>query len=159
MQLSISEFKGEDQMVKNISRTLLWMLALAMLLPGASLAIGANDVVGTWLTEGGKSKVQISRSGSQYVGKLIWLKEPMRDGKPKTDRMNENASLRARPIKGMLLLSGFVFKGDHWEDGKIYNPEDGKTYSCTLRLKDAHTLEVRGYVFNPVLGKTQYWKR
>lgn len=145
-------------MSKLLSRTFIWFLALALLIPGSSLAITANDIVGIWVTEGGKSHVQISKAGAGYVGKLIWLKEPNRDGKPKVDRMNENASLRSRPLKGLSLLSGFSFKGDHWE-GKIYNPEDGKTYSCNLKFKDARTLEVRGYVLNPVLGKTQYWTK
>lgn len=146
-------------MSKLFSRTLFLLLALALLLPGASLAVGANDIVGTWLTEGGKSKVQITKSGNQYVGKLIWLREPMRDGKPKLDQMNENASMRSRKLQGMMLLSGFTFKGDQWEGGKIYNPEDGKTYSCTLKLNNAKTLEVRGFVLNPVFGKTQHWTR
>lgn len=146
-------------MSKLLSRTFIWLMALALLLPGAAQAVIADNIVGNWGTEGGKSIIQISRQGAQYVGRITWLREPLRDGKPKLDRMNENASLRSRPLKGMVLLSGFVFKGDHWDNGKIYNPEDGKTYSCTIRLKDARTLEVRGYVFNPVLGKTQYWVR
>lgn len=146
-------------MSKLFSRTLFLLLALALLLPGASLAVGADDIVGTWLTEGGKSKVQITKSGNQYIGKLVWLREPMRNGKPKLDQMNENAGMRSRKIQGMVLLSGFTFKGDHWDGGKIYNPEDGKTYSCTLKLNNANTLEVRGYVLNPVFGKTQHWTR
>ncbi|MEZ0374672.1 MAG: DUF2147 domain-containing protein [Candidatus Sericytochromatia bacterium] len=146
-------------MSKLFSRTFIWLLALALLLPGVSLAVSSDDIVGEWVTEGGKSHVQIRKQGSQYVGKITWLKEPLRDGKPKVDIHNSNASLRTRPVMGMGLLRGFVFKGDHWENGKIYNPEDGKEYSCTIKLKDSRTLEVRGYVFNPVLGKTQYWKR
>ncbi|PKL74331.1 MAG: DUF2147 domain-containing protein [Candidatus Melainabacteria bacterium HGW-Melainabacteria-1] len=146
-------------MQKVLTRSFLFFLSVMLLLPGVGLAVSANDIVGTWVTEGGKSHVQISKQGSQYVGKLIWLKEPNRDGKPKVDKNNGNAALRTRPVLGLSLLQGFVFKGDHWENGKIYNPEDGKEYSCSLKLKNATTLEVRGYVFNPALGKTQTWKR
>jgi uncharacterized protein (DUF2147 family) len=122
-------------------------------------AAAPGDVVGKWLTEGGKSHVQLTQQGSSLKGTLIWLKEPLRDGKPKTDLQNPNAALKTRPLIGLTLLQGFAFKSGQWQEGKIYNPEDGKEYSCTLTLKNADTLEVRGYVMNPVLGKTQTWKR
>lgn len=145
-------------MQKVITRSLLVFFGLILMLPGVGLAVSANDIVGTWVTEGGKSNVKISAGGGAYSGKLTWLREPLRDGKPKVDAKNENASLRSRPIVGLSLLSGFSFKGDHWE-GKIYNPEDGKTYSCQLKLRNAKTLEVRGYVMNPAFGKTQVWTK
>ena len=46
-----------------------------------------------------------------------------------------------------------------WSGGRIYNPEDGKTYKCKLTLKDDNTLTVRGYVGLTIFGKTQYWTR
>ena len=122
-------------------------------------AAAPGDVAGKWLTEGGKSHVQLVSQGSSLKGTLVWLKEPLRDGKPKTDLQNPNAGLKMRPLIGLTLLQGFVFKNGQWQEGKIYNPEDGKEYACTLTLKNADTLEVRGYVLNPVLGKTQIWKR
>lgn len=146
-------------MQKVFLRPLIWLFVLALLLPGASaLAVSADDIAGVWVTEGGKSHVQIKKVGSSFVGKIVWLKEPNRDGKPKLDQKNTKPSLRTRKIMGLSLLSGFTFKGDKWE-GKIYNPEDGKEYSCELKLSNATTLNVRGYVFNPALGKTQVWKK
>jgi uncharacterized protein (DUF2147 family) len=138
-------------------------LTLGALALGTALlpveAANPDAIEGIWLTENGKSKVQISEQGGHLSGRLIWLKDPLRDGKPKLDMHNESASLRGRPLIGLTLIHGFSFKNGRWEDGKIYNPEDGKTYSCTLALKDPGTLEVRGYVLNPLLGKTQTWKK
>ena len=146
-------------MQKTKLRVLWVLLALVMFLPaGSALAVSANDIVGKWVTPGGKSNVEIKKSGNGYVGKLIWLKEPNRNGKPKTDMQNPNKALQSRPLIGLSLLSNFVFKGDHWE-GTIYNPEDGKSYSCNLTLTNANTLQVRGYVLNPAFGKTQVWSR
>lgn len=142
-----------------ISRMMAFLVMLALALALPAMANTPDAVVGKWETEGGKSHVEIRKSGSQYVGKIVWLKEPNRDGKPKTDRQNPEKSLQGRPILGLQVLSGFAFKGGEWVDGKIYNPEDGKTYSCKMSLKDKNTLQVRGYVFNPALGKTQVWKR
>ena len=64
----------------SLSRRVLQMLSLVLLfsliVPGSAFAASADDVVGTWLTVGGKSKVQISKSSGKYVGKIIWLKDP-----------------------------------------------------------------------------------
>lgn len=136
---------------------LMMLLAFVLMLP--ALANSPDAVLGKWETEGGKSHVEISKQGGKYVGKIVWLKEPNRDGKPKTDRQNPEKSLQGRPLMGLQVLSGFAFKGGEWVDGQIYNPEDGKTYSCKMSLKDKGTLQVRGYVLNPALGKTQTWKR
>lgn len=147
-------------MSRFLMRSIVWFWVVALFFPGASVfAASADSIVGTWVTQEGKSHVTISKQGNSYSGKIIWLKEPMRDGKPKVDRFNAKAALRSRPIIGLSILSGFVFKGDHWENGKIYNPEDGKEYSCVIKLKNATTLEVRGYFLNPALGKTQIWTK
>jgi uncharacterized protein (DUF2147 family) len=57
-----------------------------------------------------------------------------------------------------LLISGFTADGDAWSGGKIYNPDDGKTYKAKVTPVDANTLKVRGCVFVP-LCKTQTWTR
>ena len=58
------------------------------------------------------------------------------------------------------LLTGFVADGPgKWSGGRIYNPEDGKTYKCKLTLQDDGTLKVRGYVGLSIFGKTQIWRR
>ncbi|HUN52804.1 MAG TPA: DUF2147 domain-containing protein [Candidatus Sulfotelmatobacter sp.] len=128
----------------------------------AAAADGLSPL-GVWATEGEKSHVKIEACGDKLCGSVIWLKEPLDDkGREKTDQHNSDEALRARKIVGLAILSGFVPEKDEpgvWEDGKIYNPEDGKTYSCTLTVKDASTLRVRGYVGIALLGKTQIWKR
>ena len=121
-----------------------------------------EGVVGTWVTEGEKSHIEISSCGLKICGNIVWLKEPLDDDKKlKHDAKNPNKSLRDRSIIGLPLLANFIAptEGNVWEDGTIYNPEDGKTYSCTLTLLDTETLKVRGYVGLPLFGKTQIWKR
>ena len=121
-----------------------------------------EGVVGTWVTEGDKSHIEISPCGLKICGSIVWLKEPLDDDKQlKHDAKNPSKSLRDRSIIGLPLLANFIgpTEGNVWEDGTIYNPEDGKTYSCTLTLLDTETLKVRGYVGLPLFGKTQIWKR
>ena len=99
-------------------------------------------------------------------GKIIWLQHPIDDrGQPQQDRLNPDVALQSQPIIGMMLLKDFVRKDSRrvWADGTIYNPEDGKIYSCTLTLtkddQDKDILEVHGYVGIELLGETQYWMR
>lgn len=138
-------------------------LAVAAIAAGvAGPALADEGVVGTWATEGGKSHVEISRCGSHLCGEIVWLQEPNdAAGKPKVDRNNPDQALRDRPIIGLPLLNGFVAGSEPgtWEDGTIYNPEDGETYSCTMTLLDDGRLRVRGYVGLPIFGKSQVWTR
>jgi uncharacterized protein (DUF2147 family) len=60
----------------------------------------------------------------------------------------------------MTLLSGFIFNGkDEWEEGKIYDPVGGKTYSSYISLKDKNTIKVRGYIGFSMFGRTETWTR
>ncbi|GAB3274281.1 DUF2147 domain-containing protein [Larkinella harenae] len=121
-----------------------------------------DAVVGTWLNGTKRGHIQIYKKGDKYYGKIVWLKEPNdpATGKPRTDAKNSQAPLRTRPLIGMDVMQSFTYDGGKvWEDGTIYNPEDGKEYSCKLTLKDPNTLDVRGYVGISLLGKTQTWTR
>ncbi len=122
---------------------------------------GHAGAIGVWLTEGGKSKVEIYDCAGKLCGKIIWLKEPMNEaGTVKLDIHNPDEGMRKRKILGLDLLKSFVpdQNEEHaWTDGKIYNPEDGELYSCNMELQDDGSLEVHGYVGLPLFGKTQVW--
>ncbi|GAB3325566.1 DUF2147 domain-containing protein [Larkinella ripae] len=121
-----------------------------------------DAVLGTWLNGTKRGQIQIYKKGDQYFGKLVWLKEPNDPvtGKPRTDVKNSELNLRTRPLVGLDVMKDFTYDGGKvWEDGSIYNPEDGKLYSCKLTLKNPNTLDVRGYVGISLLGKTQTWTR
>ncbi len=127
--------------------------------------VKADDILGVWLTQDKDSHVQIYKDGDKYFGKIIWLKDPIDDktGKPKVDDKNEDPSLQSRPIMGLKLLKDFVFDGDdEWEDGTIYDPKKGKTYSCYMEFPDENNkdrLKIRGYIGVSLLGRTVYWTR
>lgn len=120
-----------------------------------------DKLLGLWLPSSGKARVNIVRRGEKYFGKVVWLREPNNEeGKPKVDKNNPDESKRNTPILGYQLLKDFVFKGDNlWEEGTIYDPENGSTYSCTINMLDDNTLEVRGFIGISVFGRTDTWKR
>jgi uncharacterized protein (DUF2147 family) len=120
-----------------------------------------DDIAGIWLTNGDdQAKIQIYKSGDKFYGKIIWLKNPLLNGSPKVDKNNPDKTKRTNPIIGLALLSGFKFNGDDaWKGGLIYDPQNGKTYSCNISLKDKNTLKVRGYIGISLLGRTEVWTR
>jgi uncharacterized protein (DUF2147 family) len=128
-------------------------------------AAWAANVAGVWATAENKSHIEVTACAddeSKLCGKIVWLKEPLnKDGEPKTDRNNPEENLRERPILGLPLLAAFEKTEDPtvWEEGKVYNPEDGEIYSCVMTLQANGTLGVRGYVGLPIFGKSQEWTR
>jgi uncharacterized protein (DUF2147 family) len=140
------------------------MLAAAtffvLLSSGVVSAESPDAIVGEWYTAGGTSVVEIYQCSELYCGKIVWLKNPKtEEGKDKTDVKNPDESKRSRRIMGLEILSGFKHAGENiWEDGKIYDPKNGKTYSCKMKL-DGSELKVRGYVGFALLGRTTVWTR
>lgn len=120
----------------------------------------ADSVVGKWYTEDNESIVEVYKVGDKYFGKIVWLEEPNGDdGKPQLDKKNPDESKRSRQILGIVIMRNFVFKGDNkWEDGRIYDPASGKTYSCKMTL-NGNRLNVRGFIGISAIGRTSAWNR
>ncbi|MFC2123974.1 DUF2147 domain-containing protein [Bacteroidota bacterium] len=121
----------------------------------------ADDLLGIWFNQEKDAKIEIYKCGTKFCGKIVWLEEPNEeDGTPKIDDENPDEILQNRPIMGLNILSDFVFEEDNlWEDGDIYDPKEGKTYSCYLKLETEKKLKVRGYIGFSLIGKTNYWTR
>lgn len=118
-----------------------------------------DDIVGKWLNPSGEGQIEIYKKGDKFFGKLAWLKAPNENGKPKTDAKNPEASLRNRPLLGLEILKNFTFDDGTWEDGTIYDPKSGKTYSCKMTLKGNDLLNVRGYIGVSLIGRSETFKR
>jgi uncharacterized protein (DUF2147 family) len=111
---------------------------------GSKLADAASPY-GTWSM--GKVTVKVTDCGGGLCGTIIGLKEPISkiDGKPKVDRENPDTSKRDRPLIGLSILIGMKpVDSGKWQ-GAIYNPDDGKTYSASVKF-DGDILKVQGCV-------------
>jgi len=152
----------------SLKRFLGFVLSCLFITSSASLASPSGDqVLGDWLTAEGRSKVTIYRCEQKYCGKITWLKEPVYPasdtqgmaGKPKIDRDNPDPALRSRKLIGLIILEDFRFIDNAYEDGTIYDPKKGKTYSCIITFMDSNTLQVRGYIGFSLIGRTTNWTR
>lgn len=113
-----------------------------------------------WYNEEKTAKIQIYKAtDGLFYGKIVWLKEPNLNGKPKIDAHNPDKTKRNDAILGMTILKSFKKDGEYgYGDGTIYDPKNGKTYSCKMNYKN-DKLDVRGYVGFSLLGRTTTWTK
>lgn len=130
--------------------TLLALVAAASLAGGA--AAETEGLVGTWLTDGGESRIRMAPCGAAFCGTVVWAKT---NGQ---DTQNPDPALRRRAIVGMPLTRDMKPDGSgHWT-GSIYNPDNGKTYDITMRAKGRDGLEVEGCILGFLCG-SERWTR
>jgi uncharacterized protein (DUF2147 family) len=117
----------------------------------------AQDVTGLWQTQTNGGQVEISRCGNSICGKLV-NSDHIKTNPAMKDVKNKDASQRDRTLKGMQMLWGFSGGPDKWTGGKVYNANDGGTYSGTITVISANSLKLKGCIMAP-LCKTETWTR
>tara|TARA_B100000795_G_C22705222_1_gene401289 strand:+ start:339 stop:983 length:645 start_codon:yes stop_codon:yes gene_type:complete len=113
-----------------------------------ALAQTNADLVGEWYNAKDDIEMTLFKEGPMVSGKITWMKLPNdKNGNPKIDLLNPDESLRTNEILGMMIMSNFShIAANIWDNGTLYVPEKGKSFSGIMRLKDDNTLNVRGYV-------------
>jgi uncharacterized protein (DUF2147 family) len=114
------------------------------------------------LTQNKEAKIEIYKSPTNhYFGKIVGSKKSFYEADGKTfnkDVKNEDINLRKRTIKDLMMLSNFTYSDGIWSNGTIYDPNNGKNYSCKMKLKQGK-LEIRGYIGISIFGRTEIWTR
>ncbi len=77
------------------------------------------------------------------------------------DERNPDPARRAQPLCGLQLIGGFKpgKKTGNWENGWVYDPDSGRTYSGTITQVDDKTAKLRAYFGFSLLGKTLMLRR
>ena len=125
-----------------------------------SSGVLAGSAEGTWLSEDGDTKVQISECGGKLCGTIVWLGKPIspQTGKPKTDMLNPDPAKRRRPLIGLQVVHGLTPNGNNIWSGLIYNADDGRTYQASMQVQGERNARVQGCVLK-VLCKSHTWTR
>lgn len=121
----------------------------------------ADKILGKWYTDDKETIIEIYKAGNTFAGKIIWLKEPYKDGKPKVDDKNPDVKLQNRPVLGLKLLWGFTYdeKDKEWTDGIIYDPKSGKKYDCYMWM-EGNDLKIKGYLLGiKWMGRKTTWTK
>ena len=140
-------------------------LAALVLLQTAALAatVKTGGPLGTWLTEKKSGIVEIYRCADSdaLCGRLVWFKIKPDDPNPLgLDLKDPDPARRNQPLCRLTFMWGFK-PGDpgKWEDGSVYDPDDGRTYHANMKLRDDGTLDLHGYIGISLIGRSEIWTR
>ena len=126
-------------------------------------AFAQMSPVGKWhsiddKTQEIKSEIEIVDNGGVLTGRVARLLRKDAKQDAVCDECSDDR--KGKPILGLEIIRGAKKTNgkDVWEEGKILDPENGKTYTLRLTpIEGGKKLEVRGSVFG--IGRTQTWKR
>ena len=110
-------------------------------------------IAGLWRLANDNVVIRIGACGRAVCGNLVSADKLKANPRLK-DKKNQDPAQRGRPVRGLLLLSGFAGGPVKWTGGKVYNPDDGHTYNSEMTLTDARTLKVEGCVLKPLCKTT-----
>jgi uncharacterized protein (DUF2147 family) len=121
---------------------------------GQSQAQTAGDPVGVWRHPDNGSHSRIAKCGGGLCATIIKVRDPSR-----TDIKNPDPKLRKRPVEGITIMKGGRKAGENTWSGKLYNTQDGETYSGTLTLVDKDHLKLQGCVLGGLICQGPTWTR
>lgn len=139
----------------------IWIATAALV---ASLGAQAQmNPVGNWhtiddKTKEVKSEIRITESAGVLTGVVTKLLRKDAKQDAICDKCSDDR--KDKPILGLEIIRGAKKAAgkDVWEDGKILDPENGKSYTLRLTpIEEGKKLEVRGSVLG--IGRTQTWVR
>jgi uncharacterized protein (DUF2147 family) len=143
----------------------LLFVATMLLVSAASFAqsLPADEIIGVWenVNSDVKLKFEFYKSDNTYFGKLLYASTMYEaDGKtPKKDFKNPDKNLRSRSRYGITNITNLVYDDGEYTGGKLYNPDEGNSFSVKAKLKNASELEFRAYMGISLLGRTMKFKR
>lgn len=120
------------------------VLIFSLALSKPARAATPAEVAGDWATPGLGAIVRLAPCANdreRLCGRLIWAWDPSRV---------------ERGAIGTEMLRNFIWRSDAWVNGEVFNPEDGRTYSGSIR-PDGDVLRLRGCA-GPFC-QTQVWRR
>ena len=119
----------------------------------------ANAMLGDWQEPGG-SAVHIAPCSAGHDDVVcLTLRAVSRDAGTTVDVENPDAAQRTRPLCGLMIGRNFHLKdATHAEEGSLYDPRSGKTYTGSLTV-EGDKLKLRGYVGVKLFGRSETWTR
>ena len=147
-----------------------WPVAVACGLAlglSASFAEAAPPIeMGVWINHTGKGAVEIrpcgasGASANRLCGFIVWLKEPnKKNGDPLTDGYNLDAGKRRRTICGLPVLGSLQRVSGGWDNGWVYDPEQGSQFDAAIQLASRDRLVLTGYKGVKFFSKSFTWRR
>jgi uncharacterized protein (DUF2147 family) len=145
-----------------MKRILIFSLLVFFTVKG--MAQNAQAIVGTWWNDKKTSHIEIKEVDGKFFGTVIYITpEKYVNGEPEKDNNNPDPKLKSQSRLGLQILKElrYIAKDNNWQNGRIYDPDNGKTYDCYAWFdKDPNTLYLKGYVVGiKWLGRSTIWTR
>jgi len=141
------------------------LILLTCLVAWSMQGLAQNEIVGQWYNEEKSSIINVTKNQKgTYSGRITWLEDNTNsDGSsPRRDEYNPEESLQKRLLKELIILTDLEYNSEdkQWQNGLIYDPENGKTYECYCEMNDDGTLYFKGYILGITwLGRSTTWTR
>ncbi|KAB2850940.1 MAG: DUF2147 domain-containing protein [Hyphomicrobiaceae bacterium] len=129
------------------------IIALVLALAGPGLSAGPDSIIGIWDRPAMGTRVQIHRCGDKLCGKIIRLLDHSQ-----RDINNADPRLRLRLLVGVPMFMGLAHSAGAWR-GKLYLPEDGKTYKVKIFVLNSDKITVRSCAFMHFFCTTETWTK
>lgn len=140
------------------------VMGLALAAGPASAADGPEQQpapYGVWMPEDKESKVEIFSCGQAMCGRVAWMAQNTdEDGEVLTDIYNPNPDLRSTPVLGLVIMTDILPTEDDgvWR-GRVYNPQDGRTYDFWLTVKSESQIIIQGCGLYNLICQKHTWDR
>lgn len=147
------------------------IIGCCMLLLISSQAFAqSNPLIGVWLTDvKSHLTIKICQEGlCGYITKVSIRPKLYEKNKQEIDRVgiqnapdyfNKDPDLRSRRLLGLQVLMLDKQEAPTVFSGKVYNPEDGRTYSGKLELINKNQLRLTGCAFLGIICQSEDWYR
>ena len=145
---------AKTNMIGLIKKTYL-IISLSVISLLSHAQIQAKSIVGNYVVPSKDGAIQIYESNGKYYGKITLNKDPN-----KLDANNQDSEKKKRKVLGLNILNDFTFDGDDtWENGTIYDPKNGKTYSCKITQNANGDLNIRGFIGFSLIGRSELFTK
>jgi uncharacterized protein (DUF2147 family) len=140
---------------------LIILLVFLTVLSSFNPARPAYLLVGVWESEEKNLQIEMFENDGKFFGRMIYFKcstdEVMRTLK---DIENPDKDLIDRKLLGLTLVTELAYQGDNvWDDGKIYDPNSGRTFEARIQVTGPQSATVRGYWKYRWIGRSMVFHR
>ena len=135
-----------------ITKLLLLVFAFLSIASQGYAQTGPDKILGFYWSPKKDAKIEVYKKGDRYFGKSVWV------ATSKKDVENPDRHLRQRDLLGVNLLTNFSYDDGDYSGGEVYDPANGKTYSCKISFT-GQNLKVRGYIGISLFGRTEIFER
>ena len=141
-----------------------FIISLFFLCSNSSGFHNPDLIVGRWMSLEKNLIVDISKNTTGYSAQIVWFDDSDDKNRPlfvRTDFKNPDESQRNRKVVGLNVLYGLKYNAIDgvWEEGRIYDPSSGRTWSATIYMYDQAEIRLRGFWHFEILGRNMIFKR